>query len=112
MRFTFRKRKETKTLCIVHRDMDGKSFDDVYRYFIQRGELGTGYHYFIDNFGQISEDRKLDEIAGWDYPNNETSIYVLVDCKDGNSNDSQQYAVNKLISQIQDTYEDILVVNL
>lgn len=112
MTLKFRKRNSTRYLYIIHRDMEGKTFDEVYRYFVQRGELGTGYHFYVDTFGNISEDRHLEEIAGWNYKDNETSIYILVDCPKGNTNDSQQYVVNQMITKIKADYADIEIVTL
>ena len=39
--------------------------------------MDAGVHYFIDDDGTIHVARKDDAVAGWEYTDNETSLYIL-----------------------------------
>jgi hypothetical protein len=92
----FTQRNTTKFFHVVKKDNGGRTLKQLYKEARRLGELDTGYHFIVDRYGNIDADRPVEAVAGWELPDSDTSIYVLVDCKDKKLNDSQRVAILSL----------------
>lgn len=70
----------------------GLSQDKLYKLARRKGELDTGYHIILHANGDMEHDRDIDAVAMCDFPDYETSIYVLADAKDTKHLSDAQHA--------------------
>jgi len=104
-KLNFRKRITTTKLIVNTLDTGCKSVGEYFCLCRKKGELDTGYHYFITEGGFIEADRNEEAIAGWNLPDNETSIYILVNGK--SCSDAQQVSLEELLSTLHNKYKDV-----
>ena len=105
----FKKRIETNK--VVVQAIDAPSYEVYFNELRRRGELDTGCHYFIDEYGEIKRERAIDVVAGWHYEEGDSSIYILVQCQSKKLSSCQKFAVKELLENIKKKYPKIKVVN-
>lgn len=93
---TFKRRQETTQICIVVRDCKQVSLKRLYAEARRRGQLDTGFHIYIGRNGSIMYDRDINAIAQYNFPDNETSIYILCDSGTGKVTDAQKICIDEL----------------
>lgn len=106
----FKKRKETKRIVVLLTDTKCNSFEEYFRQKRRAGELDTGCHYFIDIYGEITKDRNLDCVAGWEYKDNADSIYIVAQSTTGKLNSCQQSEIAPLKEMLLAVYPEALYV--
>lgn len=82
MRVRFRQRATTENIYACVKPLGNATKDKLYKEARRAGELDTGYHIIIHNDGSVEYDRDINAIAQYDFIDNETSIYCLLDAKD------------------------------
>lgn len=105
----FIKRRSTHYLYIVPSGQPHMSFEETYREAIRNGEFDTGYHFFIDNMGVITEDRNVESIAGNNWENYNCAVYVLIEAE-SKPNDCQKMAINELQTYLEGQYGTLEVI--
>lgn len=93
----FRKREETLFIYIVLKDNLPKDFDkdSLFREARLRGDFDTGYHFILHNTGVLETDRDKDCVAQYDFPDYQTSLYVLAESIKGKLTDAQRIIIKK-----------------
>ena len=93
----FRKRDETLFIYIVLKDNLPKDFDkdSLFREARLRGDFDTGYHFILHNTGVLETDRDQDCVAQYDFPDYQTSLYVLAESIKGKLTDAQRIIIKK-----------------
>lgn len=98
----FRSRKTTNYLYVVQRDTGGLSVPELQAAARRRGDLAIGYHYVVQENGVVEQGREPYAVAGHNFENPETSIYILVDIGGrGRLTDSQKVALEDLLDMLQ-----------
>lgn len=72
--------------------------------------MDAGVHYFIDDDGTIHVARKDDAVAGWEYTDNETSLYILAQSNTNKLNSCQKFVLPGLLESLKKKYKDAKVV--
>lgn len=106
----FKERKATKYVVVLITNTNCRTFEDFYRKKRREGELDTGCHYFVDTYGEISKDRKLDCVAGWEYKDNAESIYIVAQSETGKLNSCQQNVLPPLKEMLLAIYPEAIYV--
>ena len=88
-----------------------KNYYEYFKKLRRRGELDTGCHYFINEYGEVKQERNLEAVAGWHYDEANTSIYILVQAKNKKLTSSQKHMVKELLEEIINKYPDVKVEN-
>lgn len=103
--YNYKERKETLFIYIVATGMTPISFDEAYTKAWRKGMIGTGFHYFIDSSGIVSEDRPIEAVADERYENNDKAIYILVEAESVDTDTfEQEEALTDLISDLTTQY--------
>lgn len=93
---------------IIHcSDSDVKDHDDISvidQWHKQRGWNGVGYHYFIQNDGNIQKGRNLDQVGAHCEGHNSDSIGICLSGKH-NFTRNQFYSLAFLIKKLQKEYD-------
>lgn len=105
-----RERAETLGVVLFFKDTKTSNLKDYYRQCRQTGALDTGVHFFVSPEGTVETDRAIDSIAGWNLPDNEVSIYVLIQTSTGKPSDSQSFVLARLLADLQKRYKDIKTI--
>lgn len=93
----FKKRLDTKYLYLIHKDLQGKTLQQLYIEARRQGNFDTGYHFVLFNNGFLEADRNVECVADCTFENNEESIYVLVDSQ-GKLSDSQRLTLREFLN--------------
>ena len=102
----FMSRQKTNFIHIVHLDNDYRSYEEVYYEAKCKGKFDTGYHFYIDRLGKVSEDRPTHAVADPELINSETSIYILVSTGPKKKlTDAQYVALQELLGVLQVEYK-------
>lgn len=107
----FRNRTETLYIQVLYADCGVDNLERFYKKCRQQGSFDTGCHYFLDTFGNLSVDRDIEAVAGWGHTDSSTSIYIFVQSKTGEPNDSQTFTLSKLLEHLQREYPNALIIN-
>lgn len=100
--FKFKERTETTQICVVLRNLKGKRKKELFRAAYRQGEVDTGYHFIVTNNGLFETDREIKAVAGYNLPECETSVYVLMDTLGHKKiSDAQQYVLNELQANLK-----------
>ena len=103
MRLRYKKRIETKAVYFIANGNPYSSFEETYRNARRQGMYDTGYHYYIDGFGNVYEDRPHDVVASSSFEDSTSSIYVLLETED-RPTDCQRIAIADLLEILEDKY--------
>lgn len=96
----YKQRQKTENIIIDCLSLS--SFKEYRRRQCVTGAYDSGYHFYIDDLGQIFNDREINAVAK---NNTETlhsnSIYVLVNADKDKINYAQRLSIDELIQKIQ-----------
>lgn len=109
MRVEYRKREMTAFVYVVCSGSDVGTFEETYRKARIQGYYDTGYHYYIDPMGEVSEDRDLDAIADANFEEYTHSIYILCETEK-KLNDCQKLSLNELLPILCSRYDHQLKI--
>ena len=100
----FRKRELTLKIVVLIKDTGCANYDAYYKVCRRKGEFDANVHYFIDADGTIHEARVDDAVAGWNYSENETSVYILAQSTNKQLSDSQRRTEMSLLIYLTQKY--------
>lgn len=93
----FKQRTTTSFIHVDMRDLKGANAEKLFKQARRNGELDTGYHYILSNTGIFEKDREENAVAQHNFPDSDTSLYVLADTDKLNRlNDAQNAAMRYL----------------
>lgn len=99
----FRHRKTTNFVYVVKMNTGGLSVPELQAEARRRGDLAIGYHYVVQENGQVEQGRAPYEVAGHDLENPETSIYILVDSGERKAlSDAQKVSLKDLLESLEE----------
>lgn len=93
----FRQRVSTEYIHVDLKNLKGQGVDKLFKQARRDGEFDTGYHYILSNTGLFETDREEGAVAQHDYPDYDSSLYILADT-DGldKLNDAQNAALRDI----------------
>ncbi len=100
MKLKLKKRKETIAIALFYGIHYGgiKALLKKYR---KEGYFCPPWHYFVDEDGRVYTGREEDEVAGSEYPNNDSIIAIVVNSPDDISiTPDQAEALDKLFLKL------------
>lgn len=109
MSLVFKQRPCTNNIYLVSKDLNNRTYRQIYMKCRQEGEFDTGYHYFIDRLGRLTADRDEKAVAGWDLLHSTESLYILIDAPKGKITDAQNFELNQLLKELQERYPEAVV---
>lgn len=99
----FKQRTTTSFIHVDMRNLKGANAEKLFKQARRCGELDTGYHYILNNTGIFEKDREEKAIAQHNFPDYDTSLYVLADTNNlGKLNDAQNAAMRYLYGRYPD----------
>ena len=110
MNLKYKQREQTHYIYIHQFDTLGSTIGDFDRRMMKSGEFDCGFHFFIREDGTVETGRGVNEVPGWFFESAKHSIYIAVQTKDSNLNDSQKVSLDDLLSSIQADYGDLKVI--
>ena len=108
MKIDYRKRQTTNYIHVVTSKAPSVTFEETYRKARCQGKFDTGYHYFINEQGTVSEDRTISAIADHDLADHLTSIYILLSGE--KLNDCQALSLRELLDTLQYEYPQAKII--
>lgn len=108
-RVTYKKRPETLTVYFIASQNPHGSYEKEFRKARQQGMYDTGYHYYIDGFGNVIEDRPLEVVASCTFAEHMSSIYVLLETEK-EPTDCQKVSIEELMETLEDYYGKLEVI--
>lgn len=109
MKVRHKKRLRTSAIFFVANQNPHGSYEETYRKARQSGMYDTGYHYYIDGFGNVIHDRPLEAVASSLFEENETSIYVLLETEK-DPTDCQKVSIEELLELLEDIYGNLEII--
>lgn len=106
----FKKRVATTHIIILIKDTSCINYTNYYKQCRRRGELDAGVHYFLDVDGTIHVARQDDAVAGWEYEDGATSLYILAQSNTKKLNSCQKYVLPGLLENLKKKYKDAKVI--
>lgn len=106
----FKKRVATSQIIILIKDTCCINYTNYYKKCRRMGELDAGVHYFLDTDGAVHVARQDDAVAGWQYKDNTTSLYILAQSNSGKLNSSQRFVLLSLLESLQKKYKEAQVI--
>lgn len=93
----FRKRETTEKIVVLIKDTECENYEAYYKKMRRKGEFDANVHFYIDEDGTIHNARQDDCVGGWNYPDGEVSVYILVQSKDGKLSGSQRHSITPML---------------
>ena len=106
----FKSRKATDKIIILIKDTAFMDYDSYFKHCRCQGELDIGVHYFMDTNGTVHAARDKDAVAGWQYEDNDTSLFILVQSNNKKMNSCQRCALPLLLDNLKKIYKNVEVI--
>lgn len=107
----FRERKDTHYIYVHLRDTKGLTVPELHNEARRAGELTLGYHYVVQDNGDVEQGRDQYSVAGRNMEDAETSIYVLINSRGKNKlSDCQVDTVKDLLDLLQTEYPKAKII--
>lgn len=94
----FKRNSNLTHIILTCKDFDKRTFEELYRDSLRRGEFDVPFHYFIDSDGTVHEGRKDTEIASSRLYDYKTALHIFIDSPTTTLTDEQQVALDELLS--------------